>query len=85
MSLEQKKINQYLSTIKRARENPYDANDACEMPVPLTPERMAAYSVLAELNSRGGFNDVLINIDIGDREELVETLAGIINLVNTFE
>lgn len=54
MSLEQK-INQYLSTIKRARENPYDANDACEMPVPLTPERMAAYSVLAELNSRGGF------------------------------
>lgn len=85
MSLEQKKIDHYLSTIKRAKGNPYDANDESEMPVPLTPERMAAYSVLAELNSRSGFNHVLINTEIEDREELVETLAAIIKIAMTSE
>lgn len=85
MGIEQQKLKQYSSTIEHAKEFPFDANDEREMPVPLTKERLAAYGVLAELKCRSGIDDALANIEIEDREELVETLAGIIKFVMSAE
>lgn len=85
MSTEQKKMNQYRSTIEHAKEFPFDANNEREMPVPLTLERLAAYSILTELKCRSGIDDALENIEIDDREELVKTLADIIKLVMSSE
>ncbi|EOZ8645452.1 hypothetical protein ACQWTT_001203 [Acinetobacter baumannii] len=78
MSEDQLKIEGYTKSIEFGKEYPYDCNESGEMPTPLTPERIAAYGILADLLGRGGIKHELDNIDLDIREEIVETMAGII-------
>ena len=75
---DESKIEGYKRSIQRGIEYPYDGDDEGQSPVPLTPERVAAYGVLTDLLDRRGIGHALDDIDYEIKEEIVETLAGII-------
>ncbi|MCP0918032.1 hypothetical protein MUB04_15950 [Acinetobacter indicus] len=78
MNEDQYKIDGYKRSIRFGKDSPYDRNEDNEMPKPLTPERIAAYGVLNNLMDRSGIRSALEDIDLDIREEIVESLAGII-------
>lgn len=78
MSEDQFKIEQYKRAIKFGKDSPYDRNPDDDTPKILTPERIAAYGVLDNLMDRRSIKWALEDVDLDVREEIVETLAGII-------
>ena len=79
MNNDQLKIEQYKHHIQFGEKFPYDRDETInQTPKPLTPELRAAYGVLSCLLDRRGIKEALEEVDFDIREEIVETLAGII-------